>query len=272
MISHRLPFSVNCSLTLAHVPTLDSAAVAAEAGFTAVEYWWPFATATPSDAEVGAFVDSVAAAGVRLVGLNVFGGDMAAGERGVMSWPGREAEFLASVETAVEIGRRLGTRVFNALYGQRLPGVPRDVQDGLADDNMLAAVAAVERIGGTVVLEPLSVGDRYPLRTAADALEVVSRVRGRGATGRLGLLADLYHLAVNGDDVGAVIDAHAAEFGHIQIADAPGRHEPGTGGLPLDDWLVGCEKAGYDGYVGLEYVPVSPDRVFDWMQPHGAEG
>jgi hydroxypyruvate isomerase len=168
---------------------------------------------------------------------------------------------------ATEIGRRLGTRTFNALYGNRVAGVPAQVQDELATDNLLAAAAAVDVIGGCVVLEPVSGSDRYPLRTATDAVAVIERLERRGAPGAVRLLADFYHLAVNGDDVETVIGTVADRIGHVQIADAPGRQEPGTGGLPLEDWLAATEKAGYDGWVGLEYEPSSPARAFEWLPP-----
>jgi hydroxypyruvate isomerase len=263
--SHQLRFAVNCSLVFADLPVLERAAAAATAGFTAVEFWWPFATATPADDEVDAFVDSISAAGVRLVGLNFFAGDMSAGDRGVVSWPGRESEFRDSVAVAADIGRRLGTRVFNALYGNRIDALPPQAQDEAALDNLLAAATAIDAIGGRVVLEPVSGCDRYPLRTAGDALDVITRLERLGGPGNVGLLADLYHLAVNGDDVDAVIATATDRIAHIQIADAPGRQEPGTGDLPLDDWLAAAEKAGYGGWVGLEYKASSADRAFEWL-------
>jgi hydroxypyruvate isomerase len=138
-------------------------------------------------------------------------------------------------------------------------------QDELAVDNLLAAATAVGAIGGNVVVEPVSGSETYPLRTAADAVAVIERAEQSGAPGNLGLLADLYHLSVNDDDVDSVIDTHAHRISHVQIADAPGRQEPGTGHLPLDEWLAALDKAGYDGYVGLEYKPSSPDKAFAWL-------
>jgi hydroxypyruvate isomerase len=184
---------------------------------------------------------------------------MPGGERGLASWPGRETEFRDSIDIAAGIGKRLGTLVFNALYGNRVEGVdPRD-QDDLAVQNLARAAALLE---GTVVLEPLSGAERYPLRTAADALAVADRVEAPNVA----LLADLYHLTVNGDDVSAVIRDHAARIGHVQIADAPGRHEPGTGEIPFDTHLHVLTAAGYTGWVGLEYVPsTTTDRAFDWL-------
>lgn len=254
MSSHAL----NCSLTLASVPLLERAAVAAAAGFTAVEFWWPFDTAAPADREVEAFARSVEDAGVDLVGLNFAAGDMPAGDRGLVSWPGRESEFRDSVATAVGLGERLGCRIFNALYGNRIDGAVG--QDEVADENLAYAAKEAERIGATVVLEPLSGADRYPLRTVADAVAVLDRVggaEGELATPRhsLGLLFDVYHLTVNGDDLDAAIAAHADRIAHVQLADAPGRHEPGTGDIDFPHVLAALQAAGYTGRIALEYVP-----------------
>lgn len=257
-----LRYAVNCSILFGELPLLDRPAAAAEAGFDAVEFWWPFATATPDDTEVERFVAAVQDAGVTLVGLNFAAGDMAAGDRGLVSWPGRSAEFRAAVEIAAGIGTRLGTGVFNALYGNRIPGVDPAEQDELAAENLAFAGATVGAVGATAVLEPLSGAERYPLRTAADAVAVIERV---GAP-HLALLADLYHLAVNGEDLDAVITRHIGHIAHVQIADAPGRHEPGTGALDLPHHLATLAAAGYDGHVALEYVPSTTSAAaFDWL-------
>jgi hydroxypyruvate isomerase len=253
-------WTVNCSILFTELPLLERPAAAKAAGFDAVEFWWPFPTAAPADAEVDRFVAAVESAGVSLTGLNLAAGDMPGGDRGLASWPGREAEFRDSIDIAAAIGKRLGTRVFNALYGNRVDGAdPRD-QDELAVRNLARAAALLD---GTVVLEPLSGAPRYPLRTAADALAVAERV---GAA-NVALLADLYHLTVNGDDVAVVIRDHGDRIGHVQIADAPGRHEPGTGEIPFDEHLAALAGAGYSGWIGLEYVPsTTSERAFDWLE------
>ena len=253
-MTHRLRYLANCSILLADRPLLERPAAARAAGFDAVESWWPFPSATPSDTEVDRFVASVRNAGVRLVGLNVAAGDMAAGDRGLLSWPGRQRELLDSVDIAVGIAGQLGTVVLNALYGNRVDGHTAQEQDELALSSLTAAATAAARVGATVLLEPLSGAPRYPLRTAQDVVDVITRVP--GGTGPR-LLADLYHLSVNGDDVPAAIALHSALVGHVQIADAPGRHEPGTGDLPLEDHLSLLAASGYDGWVSLEYVPRS---------------
>ena len=199
-------------------------------------------------------------AGVQLSGLNFFAGDMPAGDRGLVSWVGREAEFRDNIDVVVGIGDQLGCRAFNALYGLRSDDVAAEAADELGVENLRLAADRIARIDGTVLLEPVSGAPAYPLKTAADAIAVIERV---GAD-NVKLLADFYHLAVNGDDVAAVVAQHATDFGHIQIADDPGRGQPGSGELPLDDWLAGASAGGYQGYVGLEYKDTSDDP-FGWL-------
>ncbi|WP_236794072.1 hydroxypyruvate isomerase family protein [Amycolatopsis sp. GM8] len=256
-------YDVNLSILFTELPVLRRADAARKAGFTAVEYWWPFDTASPGDREVDEFVRSVADAGMSLVGLNFFAGDMPAGDRGIVSWIGREQELADSVDIAVGIADRLGCRTFNALYGNRVDGQDPVAQDEHALSTLEEAATAVARIGARLVLEPLSGADRYPLKTAADALAVIDKV-GRD---NIFLLFDLYHLGTNGDDLGAVIQQHTARIGHVQIADVPGRHEPGTGHLDITGYLAELAAAGYDGHVGLEYKPSGrSEESFDWLE------
>jgi hydroxypyruvate isomerase len=265
-MGHRLDHLVNCSILFGELPLLERPAAARAAGFDAVEFWWPFPTATPGDAEVDRFVAAVRDAGVRLVGLNLAAGDMPAGDRGLVSWPGREQELAASVDVAVDVASRLGTSVFNALYGNRLEGVDPQQQDDLAAENLAAAAVAAGRVGAVVLVEPVSGAPRYPLLTATDVLAVLDRVERDAGLQDLRLLADLYHLSVNGDDVAAVIARHSSRIGHVQIADAPGRHEPGTGTLPLDEHLSALEASGYTGWVSLEYLPSGATTdSFGWL-------
>jgi hydroxypyruvate isomerase len=266
MADHSLPYEVNCSILFTELPLLERPAAAKAAGFEGVELWWPFATAVPSDAEVEAFARSIEDAGVQLIGLNFFAGDMPGGDRGLVSWPGRSNEFRDNVEVAIGIGERLGCRAFNALYGNRVEGADPAAQDDLAVENLAIAGRAAARIGGTVLVESVSGAPRYPLRTAADAFGVVDRVAGETGVGNLGFLCDLYHLATNGDDLDQVIATYGDRVAHVQIADAPGRHEPGTGALDLDRHLGGLAAAGYDGWVGLEYQPTGASAdSFAWL-------
>lgn len=267
-MSHSLRYDVNGSILFTELPLLQRPAAVKDAGFDAVEFWWPFAEVVPGDADVDAFVRAVEEAGVQLVGLNFAAGDMAGGDRGLVSWPARSQEFRDNIDVTVGIGERLGCRAFNALYGNRVDDADPQQQDDLAVENLAFAARAAQRIGGTVLVEPVSGAPRYPLLTAAQAVAVIDRVRAEADVDNLGLLADLYHLAVNGDDVDKVVAEYAALIAHVQVADHPGRHEPGTGQLPFDQQLADLEATGYSGWVGLEYKPsgASADS-FGWV-PH----
>lgn len=266
--THSLRYEVNCSILFTELPLLERPAAAKAAGFDAVEFWWPFGLAVPTDADVDRFVAAVRDAGVALAGLNFYAGDMPGGDRGLVSWPARAAEFRDNVAVTVSIAEQLGCKAFNALYGNRVDGVAPEEQDDLAVQNLALAAAGVESIGGTVLVEPVSGADRYPLLTAAQAVAVIDRVAAETGQRNLGLLADLYHLAVNGDDVDAAIARFASRAAHVQIADAPGRNEPGTGNLPLLRQLDALQDAGYAGWVGLEYKPSEPTdsaASFRWL-------
>lgn len=255
-------YDVNLSILFTELPLLERPAAAKEAGFDAVEFWWPWPVAVPSDADVDRFVTAVTDAGVRLVGLNFFAGDMPGGDRGLVSWPARGAEFRDNVDVVVGLGERLGCRAFNALYGNRTDDSTPEEQDALAAEHLARAARAVRRIGGTVLVEPVSGAPRYPLLTAADALAAIDRA----GEENVALLLDVYHLAVNGDDVDAAIKTAAGRIGHVQIADTPGRGEPGTGKLAIDHHLDRIAATGYDGWVGLEYKPSgSSADAFDWL-------
>ncbi|MCD2185837.1 TIM barrel protein [Actinomycetospora soli] len=237
---------VNVSIRYPDVPVLERPARAHADGFDVVESWWPFASADPGEAEVDAFCASITDAGVQLIAMNLFGGDMAAGERGIVG--DRPAEFADSLAIGLEIGRRLGCSMHNTLVG-------RGPVSEAATERLAAACATAHAQGSTLLIEPLSAVDDYPVLTTGDAFALVGRL-GPGS----GVLADLYHLAVNGEDVDAAIAARGAEFAHVQIADAPGRGEPGTGSLPLARWLRALRAVGYTGWVALEHVPAAGER------------
>ena len=161
----------------------------------------------------------------------------------MLSIPGRSSQFRDNIDVTAGIGERLGVGGFNALYGNRVDGVDPEAQDELAIENITLAAEAAAGIGATVLIEPVSGPKPYPLRTAGDAVAVVQRARAAGAA-NVSFLCDLYHLASNGDDLDAAIAAYAGVTAHVQIADAPGRGEPGSGELDLDRYLAALEDHG----------------------------
>ncbi|MBB2987088.1 hydroxypyruvate isomerase [Terracoccus luteus] len=252
-----LPYLANCSLLFTELPLLERPAAARAAGFDAVEFWWPWPDQpVPADREVDAFMAAVTDAGVQLAGLNFFAGQLTGPDCGVLSIPSRAAQFTDNIDVTLGMGERLGTRAFNALFGNRVDDATPEQQDELGRENIARAARAAARIGGTVLVEPVSGPKPYPLRAAADAVSVVDDVRAAGAP-NVGLLCDLFHLANNGDDVAAAIDRYADRIAHVQVADAPGRGEPGSGRLDLDAHLAAIAATGYTGWVGLEYTPTT---------------
>ncbi len=266
MQTYGVRSDATCSTLFTELPLTQRAAAARAAGFDAVEFWWPWERTVPPDAEADAFVGSVQDAGVELVSLNFHTGDMAAGERGIVSHPARAAEFRENVAAAVEIAGRTGCRRLNAPYGLRVPGVPAAEQDAVAVENLAIAAQAAEKAGAAVLVEAINSVDipGFPVDTAGKALEVIGKV---GAA-NVGFLADLYHLAKMGEDVADVLSRHRDSILHVQVADPPGRGAPGTGTLDFEPLLAQLAAQGYTGRVGLEYVPTDPAdsaTSFGWL-------
>lgn len=259
-------YNVNCSILFTELPLDERPAAVRAAGFDAAEFWWPFASAVAPDREVEAFIRAFGDSGVQLVSLNFFAGDMSRGDRGLLSWPGRAAEFQENVELVAAIGERLGCRSFNALYGNRDEAVAPQEQDELALANLAYAMDVIGGVGGTILVEALSGVDRYPLRTAADAVAVINRANRAVHAANCRFLADLYHLTVNGDAVTAVINDYLPVIGHVQIADSPGRGASGTGTTDVSGHLDRLSAAGYQGWIGLEYKPAGASAdSFGWL-------
>ncbi|MBL1095061.1 TIM barrel protein, partial [Streptomyces siderophoricus] len=209
-------------------------------------------------------------AGTQLVGLNFYAGQLPGPDRGALSIPGEESEkFRANVPVAIEFARSLGCTTFNALYGNRVEGVAAAEQDALALANLTFAARAVGEVGGTLLIEALNAPEspKCPIVSAPKAIEIVDAVNAATGLDNARFLMDLYHLSMNGEDLEEVIDRYAAKTAHVQIADNPGRGAPGTGELDLDGLLDRLKKAGYDGWIGLEYKPGDGPSAgaFGWL-------
>lgn len=251
-------YDVNVSILFTELPLLERPAAARAAGFDAVEMWWPFDGPTPAEGELDTLADALDEAGVRLVGLNFDTGNTAAGDRGLLSARSTSARFRENMEVTVGFAERMGCPTLNALYGNTADDTDHD----LALENLSLAAAAARRIGATVVIEALNSYEspRYPITSSAAALEIVDKVPGTA------LLADFYHLYRMGEDLSALIARHADRFGHVQIADAPGRGEPGTGDIDYRTVLAQLAASPYDGRVGLEYKPAGPSaESLGWL-------
>ena len=262
-----LRFAANISILYGHLPLLRRPGAAAADGFTAVESWWPFSTPVPDDKEANQLAGALVDAGVQLVAMNLPEGDMRAGDRGLLSSPGRAAQFQASLPGATEFARRTGCSILNALYGNREPDTDPVRQDELAHESLILAAEAARAAGARIVLEAISAREAptYPLNNAAAAVAALTAAQLAGASG-LGLLCDLYHHGANGEDLPALIAKHAAVIAHVQVADTPGRGRPGSGILDYPAAFAALAASGYDGWIGLEYEPTRDPAVdYDWM-------
>jgi hydroxypyruvate isomerase len=241
-----LIFSLNVSILFAELPYLDRFAAARAAGFTAVESWWP------SSHDLDRVVEAVRESGVELVALNFDGGDMPAGDRGILSDPERAERFRENVPIALEVAARAGCTRLNALLGLERPELERAEQLALAVEQVRWAADRASDRGATVLIEPINRPDNGPylLDTAAAVAEFIA------ALGRpnVRLLLDCFHAQRAGDDPAGAVARHLAAIGHVQIADSPGRHEPGTGEIDFRRLLESLARFGYEGHVGLEYL------------------
>ncbi|ADD42227.1 hydroxypyruvate isomerase family protein [Stackebrandtia nassauensis] len=260
-------FTANLSILFTELPLLQRPAAARAAGLEACEFWWPFPTPTPSDSEVDAFASAVTDAGLQLTGLNFAAGDMPGGDRGLLSSPSESAAFRDNIDIALGIADRLGCKALNALYGNRVDGVDPNAQDALGAENLALAAAAAAKQDAVVLVEAVNSieNPRYPLTSSTDVIAVLDRV----GSANLKFLADFYHLARMGENFDEVLSVHFDRIGHVQIADVPGRGEPGSGTFDFAALFDDLDVRGYSGLVGLEYKPtVASADSLGWMEKH----
>lgn len=249
-------YAVNCSILFTELPLAARPRAAKDAGYDAVEFWWPFDSATPERSDIESFIEAIRTAEVSLIALNTYAGNMGAGERGVLSHQDRHQELQASMPALRQIAAATGVRRFNALYGRPLPGIDPQQQANAAVAGLRIITEALADLDALVLLEAVSGIEDFGLRTFGDCL-ALQEAAAQAGVGNVGLIADFYHLAANGEDVGQIVSQHAANIDHVQVADLPGRGEPGSGDLPLGAWLDAITAKGYQQWVGLEFSPAT---------------
>ena len=253
-------FSANVSILFKEVPLLERFGRAAAAGFSEVEFWWP-----GHEAELEAVESAVGDAGLDVALFNFDAGDMAAGDRGLASDPDRQQLFRDSVPVALDLARVLGCERMNLLVGHEIPGTDREELLALARENVRFAAEKAEAANVTVMVEAVNTFENGPylLYTTKQAVEFVERV-GRE---NVRIQHDFYHMQRMEGNLVANLREHCDRIGHVQIADSPGRGEPGTGEIHYPFVLGELEKLGYDGYVGLEYNPTTEttEESLGWL-------
>lgn len=242
-----LRFAANVSILFQECPLLERFARARAAGFDAVEFWWP------SGADLVAIERAVADHGLQVVLLNFDAGDMPSGDRGLLSHPDRQFEFRRNVPVALDFAARLDCRQLNALVGLEIPGLGREEQLAIARDNVAWAADRAAEQGATVLIEALNTIENGPylLPTTRQAAEFVRSVGRQNVK----LQYDVYHMQRMEGNLAATLREYIDEIAHVQIADSPGRGEPGTGEIHYPYIFRQLEELHYQGYVGLEYRP-----------------
>jgi hydroxypyruvate isomerase len=264
LVASDVRFSANVSMLYREVPFLERFSHAALSGFSVVEFWWP---SGEDLSQVEAAVKDVAL-GVAVINFDA--GNMAAGDRGLLSDPARTDEFRRNVPIALGLAHRLGCRRINALVGNERSESSHSDQLELARENVAWAADAASRVGIDVLVEALNPFENpsYLLSTTTQARDFI------GSVGRknLRLQADLYHMQRSEGNLIATLREHIGQVGHIQIADSPGRGEPGTGEINFPFVFAAIDDLGYEGYVGLEYKPTrGTEESLNWL-PHDLRG
>lgn len=258
-------FCANLSLLFHEHPLIERFARARDAGFSAVELWWP------SGENLGDVERAAVGAGLDVVLVNFDAGDMRRGDRGLLSDPSRHTTFRGNVPIALELAERLGCTQLNALVGVQLPGHTRDDQLALARDNVTWAAEQAAARGATILIEAVNTIENGPylLHTTKQAAAFVRSV----ARGNVRLQYDVYHMQRMEGNIVATLRDHIGEIAHVQIADSPGRGEPGTGEIRFPYIFEQLEALNYQGYVGLEYRPSSgnTEESLRWL-PEPARG
>ena len=240
-------FSANISMLFREVEFPERFEAAAQAGFKAVEIQFPYGW---SRRQLG---DIARRAGVEVVLINIPAGDSEKGDRGIACLPDRVAEFREGVARAIEYAGALGCKQMNCLAGV----APLAVDDAKLRETYVAnlryAAGKLARAGMTLLIEPINTRTipGFYLNKSAQALALMNEA---GAA-NLKLQYDLFHMRIMGDDLAKIIEANLTRIGHMQIADVPGRHEPGTGEIDFPRLFDLIDRLGYRGWIGAEYVP-----------------
>ncbi|MFN6961540.1 MAG: hydroxypyruvate isomerase [Rhodocyclaceae bacterium] len=253
-----LRFSANLSFLFGEHEFLDRFGAAARAGFAGVEFHFPYAHDKAVLAEV------VLTSGVEVVLFDLPAGDWDAGERGIACQPSRKAEFQDGVGLAIEYAEALGCTRLNCLAG--IPDGDRDKAIETLIDNLAFAAAVTQRAGIRLMLEPLNTFDTpgFLIDTTSRAMQVIDAVGSRN----LFLQYDVYHAQRMAGELAATIERLLPRIGHIQIADNPGRHEPGSGEINYPFLLRRLAELGYAGWIGCEYRPKNATTdSLAWLEP-----
>jgi len=251
-------FAANLSMLFNEVDFLDRFGLAAKAGFRGVEYLFPYAY------PASALAERLGAHGLEQVLHNLPAGDWAKGERGIACHPDRVGEFRDGVGLALEYARALRCPRLNCLAGIAPPGIPPERLRETLVTNLRFAAAEAAKAGIELLVEAINTRDipGFYVCHTSQALAVLDAVGAPNAR----LQYDVYHMQVMEGDLARTLEANLPRIGHVQIADNPGRHEPGTGEIHFPFLFAHLDRIGYRGWVGCEYKPATTTEAgLGWL-------
>ena len=256
-----LRFSANLTMMFNEVDFLARFERASTAGFKAVEYMFPY------DWPKNQLAEMLASNGLEQVLHNLPAGDWAAGERGIACLPGRENEFQDGVGVAIEYASVLKCPNLNCLVGLTPRGNNQEKVHEVLVSNLRFAATKLAETGIRLLVEALNDKDipGFHLVTTQSVWDLLADVDHPN----LRLQYDIYHMQKMEGNLIATMDKHMPRIGHIQLADNPGRHEPGTGEINFPNLFRAIDAAGYDGWIGCEYIPVgTTEDGLGWFSPY----
>ena len=252
-------FAANLTMLFTEHAFLDRFEAAAKAGFKAVEFLFPYAWTAE---EIKQRLD---ANGLTLVLHNLPAGDWDAGERGIACHPDRVSEFRDGVGKAIAYAKVLGVGERNCLVGKAPAGVPEDLLRQTVVENLRFAAAELQKAGLRLLIEPINtfdIPDFYLSRTV-QAIEILDEVGADNAF----VQYDIYHAQRMEGELANTAQKHLARIGHVQLADNPGRNEPGTGEINYAFLFTHLDRIGYDGWIGCEYKPTATTEAgLGWIK------
>lgn len=254
--------AANLTMLFNEVDFLDRFGHAARAGFRGVEFLFPYAFKAEEIA------DRLDAWRLKLVLHNLPAGDWAGGERGIACLPGREAEFQDGVGLAIDYAKALGVNQINCLAGIVPPGIAPDAAHATLVSNLTFAADKLKAQDIRLLIEPINTFDipGFFLHGTRQALAIIQET----GSDNLFLQYDIYHMQRMEGELAATIKANLGVIRHIQLADNPGRFEPGTGEINYRYLLGMLDEIGYAGWVGCEYKPqAGTAQGLGWMAEHG---
>lgn len=251
-------FAANLSMLFDEVDFLDRFEGAAEAGFKGVEYLFPY------DFDAGAIAEQLRRHALEQVLFNTPAGNWAAGERGLACLPDRVDEFRAGVVHAIDYANTLDCRLLHCMAGVAPEGADASALHDTYVRNLRFAADEMERAGMRCLMEMINTRDipGFYLSTSAQA----EAIRGEVGSDNLFLQYDIYHMQIMEGDLAPTMEQLLPVIAHMQLADTPGRHEPGTGEINYPFLFGHLDRIGYAGWIGCEYRPATTtERSFGWF-------